>query len=139
MNLLVALVLLTVFGVGYLVALTRKGRAASARLGSRRLTLRVPMDPATAFARLSGLRGRLKVDDADAQRKVLVLSSPVTFGSWGFLYPVFISEEPGGSCIQIGIHSKVVQLGPLVTRAHRQCAEDVGRVLGLPPARTVSR
>jgi hypothetical protein len=127
---------LVVVGIGYVIAASRKGSVGSATLGSRRIELHTPMDPASAFQRISQAGGgRLKVDDADPQAKVLVLSSGITFGTWGFLYPVFIHAEAGGSRIEIGCHSKFIQLGPLVTRHHKLTVEEVAQQLGLPQAR----
>ncbi len=121
--------------IGYAIAASRKGSTKSAVLGSRRMSLHTPMDPATTFARISQISGRLKVDDGDPQAKILVLSSGITFGTWGFLYPVFIHDESGGSRIEIGIQSKFFQYGPLVTKHHKQTVEEIAQLIGLPQAR----
>lgn len=126
---------LVVVGIGYAIAASRKGSVKSATMGSRKLTLHTPLDPASTFARISQIAGRVKVDDADPQARILVLSTGVTFGTWGFLYPVFIHDESGGSRIEIGCHSKFIQIGPLVTKHHKQTVEEVAQLLGLPQAR----
>jgi hypothetical protein len=53
----------------------------------------------------------------------------------GFLYPVVISPAGTGSRIRIGITSKFIQIGPLVTRAHEQARRAVEGALGVPAAR----
>lgn len=128
-------VFLVAIGIGYIIAFTRKGKVASATLGSRQYELFVPADVDTVFARIAALDGTFKVDDKDASAKILVLSSSVTFFTWGFLYPVFLHAEPGGTRIQIGCHSKVFQMGPLVTRAHDQCHDAIEAALSIPQAR----
>jgi hypothetical protein len=128
---------LAMWGVGLLVAYSRRGSVRTASLGSRRLELGTPADPATAFSRIQTIGGRFKVDDADPNAKILVLSTNPSFATWGFLYPVFIHAEPGGgSRIEIGIHSRFIQIGPLVTRAHSQCQEQIAQLLSPPVART---
>ena len=126
---------LVVVGIGYAIAASRRGSVASATLGSRRLSLHTSLDPASAFARISQIAGRVKIDDSDPETKTLVLSTGVTFGTWGFLYPVFIRDAAGGSRIEIGCHSKLIQIGPLVTKHHKQTVEEVAELLGLPQAR----
>jgi hypothetical protein len=136
------LVLIVFAVIAYAVAFTRKGSVATARLGDRRLEVLSSLDPQSVFERISLLRsGMYAVDDKDPNAKIVVLSSPVTFASWGFLYPVFIHAAPNGTRIEIGCHSKVFQMGPLVTRAHKGCVAAIENVLagsvvgGIPAAR----
>ena len=129
------LVLLVVIGVGYFIAFTRKGKVASATIGSRRLEVRSAADPATVFQRLALMKGPITVDDKDPNANILVLSSSVTLFTWGFLYPVLLHPEGTGTRIEIGCHSKFIQLGPLVSKAHRQCAEAIELMLSVPEAR----
>jgi len=122
--------------VGYLIAAARTGKVATARLGGRVLRVTTAADPKTAFDRISTIGGKFKVDDRDGQMHTLVLSSSITFGTWGFLYPVFIrAEQGGGSTIEIGISSKFIQVGPLVTKWHKQCAQAIEELLAPPTAR----
>ncbi len=121
--------------VGFLIAAARTGKVASARLGSRRRELHVPGDPQTVFDRISTISGKFKVDDRDASAKILVLSSPITFGTWGFLYPVYIHPDGAGSRVEIGCTSKFIQVGPLVTKWHKQCVAAIEELLAPPAAR----
>lgn len=123
------IVFLVMMAGGFVVAFLRKGKAASAQLGSRRLDLHTPADPDTVFQRISQLRGKFSADDADPARKIVVLASSLSIASWGFLYPVFIHAEGSGSRIEVGCHSKVFQLGPVVTKWHRECASAIEQAL----------
>jgi hypothetical protein len=126
---------LLVVGIGYAIAFTRKGSVAGASVGSRRLDVHSPASPEQVFERLRVIGGKFLCDDSDASSKIIVLSSPVTFFSWGFLYPVFIHAEGAGSRIEIGIKSKFIQFGPVVGKWHRDCAAAIEQALSVPPAR----
>jgi hypothetical protein len=122
--------------VGYVIALTRKGRVGVTLVGSRRHELFVPLDPDSVFARLQRVDVRYRIDDADPATKRLVLSSSPSLFTWGFLFPINIRDHAGGgSDIEVGIHSRLVQAGPLVTRAHARCLDDISQALGVPATR----
>ncbi len=131
----VFLVPLAMIAVGYMIAFTRKGAVRSCRLGARRLEIHSAGSPDDVFQRISQLRGKFSVDDSDASAKILVLSSPVTFFSWGFLYPVYVHAEGAGSRIEVGIQSKFIQVGPVVSKWHRDCVAALEQALSLPAAR----
>jgi hypothetical protein len=121
--------------IGYLIAASRKGSVATAKLGSRQLELRSPASLEQVFAAIAALGAPYKVDDKDANSHVLVLSSPVTFFSWGFLYPVFLHQDGSATRIQVGCHSRFFQYGPVVTNAHRKCVAAIEQALSVPVAR----
>jgi hypothetical protein len=126
---------LAMIAVGYMIAFTRKGSVRGVRLGARRLEIHTPADPQAVFGRLRELRGKFTADDSDAAAKIVVLASPVTFFSWGFLYPVYIHAEGSGSRIEVGITSKFIQVGPVVTKWHRECVTAIEQALSVPAAR----
>jgi hypothetical protein len=129
-------VLLVVIVVGYGIAYTRKGKVSSAAMGSRKHELHTAATPDQAFEAISRIGRPYSVDDRDASSKIIVLSSPVTFFSWGFLYPVFLHAEPGGGTkVQIGCHSKFFQVGPIVTRAHGNVLQAIEAAVSIPAAR----
>ena len=132
---LLALVLFAIAAVGYGIALTRTGKVSGASIGSRRHELHTPATPEQAFAAIRAIGLPYTIDDADPIRKILVLSSPVTFFSWGFFYPVFLHAEPGGTKIDVGCHSKFLQMGPLVSRAHDNARRAIEAALSVPAAR----
>ena len=125
---------LLVIIAGYVIAFTRKGSVASASLGSRRKEFVVPADIETAFRSISSMRGKFTVDDRDPATKVIVLSSPVTLFTWGFLFPVFLHAEGTGTRVVVGCHSKFFQIGPLVTKSHDACEAAIKAEFALPPA-----
>jgi hypothetical protein len=124
--------MLLLIAIAYVVAFSRKGNVRMAMSASQR-EIHTPADPATVAECIKRLGPPYTVDDhADG---IIVLSSPVTFFSWGFFYPVLIQPEGSGSKIVVGVKSKVFQLGPIVMRAHSQCAEAIERALSIPSAR----
>ncbi|MBL9016739.1 MAG: hypothetical protein JNL83_21305 [Myxococcales bacterium] len=128
---------LVAIGVAYVVAFARKGKV-SMGMTSRREEISSPASPAEVFAALRLIGPPYTVDDVDASSNMLVLSSPVTLFSWGFLYPVLITPNGSGSKIVIGCGSKVFQLGPVVTNAHNKCVATVQAALSAAPARVVN-
>lgn len=129
------LVLLAFAGAGYVVAFTRKGRVASDTIASRRKEFFVPADIESAFRCISAMRGKFTADDRDPVRKIVVLSSPVSFMTWGFIFPVYLHAAGTGTRIELGCKSKFFQLGPLVTKAHDECEAAIQSALSVPTAR----
>jgi hypothetical protein len=124
--------------LGRLVEASRRGRVANAAIGARRLELRSSADADTVFAKLLEIGGDLRVDDADPNKRILVLSSPTTLWSSGFLYPVHVRPDIIGSVVLVGIRSKSISVGVVRTsRAHQRCAAELLQLLGLPSARIV--
>jgi len=132
------IVFIVLIGVGYVVAFTRKGKVAGTSMTSRQHTVFHQAPPAVVFAALKNIGRPFVVDDADASSNIIVLSSPVTFFSWGFLYPVFITPANGGSQILVGCGSKLIQMGPIVTSAHNKCVAAIEAALSAAPARVVN-
>jgi hypothetical protein len=108
---------------------------SAAVLGRRVHEVQTPASPEQAFAAIAAIGKPYTVDDQEARTKVLVLSSPVTLFSWGFLYPVYLHAEGTGTRIQIGCHSKFFQMGPIVAGAHGKVRDAIERALSLPQAR----
>jgi len=97
---------------------------------SRRVVLESPLAPDAAFAKLNAAAfGRCKVRDSDPARRVLVLSSPMSGWSYGFLYPVFVRANGTGSSIEVGILPKTIQHDLTVSRWHETCAGAVAKAL----------
>jgi hypothetical protein len=127
-----------IVALGRFVESQRRGRVASAVLGARRVELRSPADAETVFARLLQVAGGFRVDDSDASRKIIVLSSPTTLWSAGFLFPIHVRQDIIGSLVVIGIRSKSLSIGFVrASRAHARCAAELSQLLGLPSARIV--
>ncbi len=128
-----------VVGFGLLLASGKRGAVGRTRIGSRRLELHTVADPALVFERIRAIGAPFRVDDADPTLHTLVLSSPPTFTTWGFLYPVTITADGNGTRIEVGIESRFIQMGPLVTRAHKQCLAAIEDLIGVPAARVAAR
>jgi hypothetical protein len=127
-----------ILAIGRFVESLRKGRVANAALGARRLELRSSADADTAFAKLLQVGGGFRVDDSDASKKILVLSSPTTLWSSGFLFPIHVRQDIIGSIVAIGIRSKSISVGVVrKSRAHARCAAELSQLLGLPSARLI--
>jgi len=129
-----------IVALGRLVEASRRGRVTHAAIDARRIELRSSADADTVFAKLLTLGGAFRIDDADASRRILVLSSPTTLWAAGFLYPVHVRQDIIGSVVAIGIRSKSISVGVVrKSRAHRRCADALSQLLGLPSARVVQR
>ena len=114
------IVVVLILGIGFAVAFSRRGVARTARPTSRSRSIDVALAPEQAFERIAAMpRGTYRVDDHDRDRRTIVLSSNPTGFTWGFLYPVFVTPTSGGgSRVEVGIRSRFIQVGPLVTGAH---------------------
>ena len=130
---------IAVVGLGYFIASSKKGAVGRTRIGSRSLDMHTIAPPALVFERLVAIGAPYRVDDSDPTSRTLVLSSPPTFTTWGFLYPVTITADDSGSRITVGIESRFIQIGPLVTRAHKQCLAAIEDLIGVPAARVATR
>ena len=96
----------------------------------RRIEIRSPAAPEALYAKLLGTKlHRLKLRDSDAQRRVLLLESPISGWSWGFLVPVFVRDAGIGSTIEIGIKPKMVQHVSTVEEWHKKAAAEIEKAL----------
>jgi hypothetical protein len=122
--------------VAFMLAFIRKGKAGMT-MTARRREIDLAASPAEVFATLMRIPRPFVVDDSK-NGNVVILSSPVSFGSWGFFYPVFIQQGAGsGSHLTVGCKSKVLQIGPIVTRNHKKCVEAILDQFAIAPARVV--
>ncbi len=112
------------------IAMLRKMPAATAPRTARQMTLESPLPPQAVFHKLrNGAWRRIKVHDSDPDRLVLVLATSATVFSYGFFYPVFIVANGPGSTIEIGIKSRAVQWGPVVTNNHKAAVAEIEQAL----------
>ncbi len=135
------LIMLVVLGIALVIAFVRKGKVTTITMGSTSRTLASNLTVLEAFDRLSAGVASFRVEDISKDMSAILLTNGPTLGTWGFFYPVVISPSAdGGSLIQIGIRSRIFQLGPLVTKWHRKCVAEIEDALGggaLPTARVV--
>ncbi len=70
------------------------------------------------------------IDSVDEEHLSLILSTPPTATTWGFFYPVYLTQQDDGrTLVEVGIQSKLYQMGPLVRRQHERCFAHVKGVL----------
>jgi hypothetical protein len=133
------MVFLLAMAVAFAIAFLRKGKVGMP-MTSRQREVTLSAAPAEVFAALRGIPRPYVVDDSDPKSNVIILSRGMgLLGGWGFLFPVFIAPAPGGgSHLTIGCTSKVIQMGPLVTRSHDKCVEAIEAQLAIPAARVVA-
>lgn len=73
---------------------------------------------------------RYQVDDIDAAKGRIILSDAANRNSWGFFYPIYVSsQEGGGTLVEVGIQSRLVQMGRVVKSNHEKCAKGIEAAL----------
>jgi hypothetical protein len=118
--------------IGLLIASMRKSSSALGSKPSRLQSFSTkgnPQDTLKAivdFAQQSGY----KVSAFEEAKGQLVLEESASATSWGFFFPVFVSRQPDGSAlVEVGIKSKLVQVGPIVSRSHEKCVNGIKAAL----------
>lgn len=125
--LIVVAVIVAIFAV---IAMRMRLPAKTAMQTRRRLTLKSPLAPDAAFRKLLDASfGRCKLADSDSERRVLVLSSPISGWSWGFFYPVFVTPSASGSIIEVGVKARAPQYGLIVSNNHKACVAEIEKAL----------
>ena len=111
-----------------LLMLLRPAPPIETNFGGKRIgfTTRVPVaDAYRAIANL-GPGYKFAVARSSGPLKRLLLADGMSFSSWGFYYPVDLTARPdGGTEVSVGIRSKAIQWGPLVTRAQKKMVEQL--------------
>lgn len=120
-----------VMAVVIVVMLMRPPPAIDAVFGGKRLGFSTKVPVTEAYRAVSNFpQGKLSVVRADEGLKRVILADGMGWTSWGFYYPVdFVARHDGGTDINIGIRSKAIQFGPLVTRAHGKTLEAVRSIV----------
>lgn len=117
------LLVIAVIGVLLIVAATRKPSTAVGERPNRMLSFDTSASPSEAarsvvrFAQSSGYA----IEEISPNEDSIVVSEPPTLTTWGFLYPILLSEQPnGGTMVEVGVKSKLVQYGSLTARSHER-------------------
>lgn len=123
---------ITMACIGLFIALTRKGTSAIGSKPSRLESFSTKGNPEETlkaivhFAQQSGY----KVSAFEEALGRLVLEESASATSWGFFLPVFVSQQSDGSTlVEVGIKSKLVQVGPIVSRSHEKCVNGIKAAL----------
>ena len=107
-----------------------KLRAKSAALAERHITLETTLQPDAVFAKLATLSfGRVKPHDVDADRRVVVLSSPEYGFSYGHFFPVFIRGSGTGSIVEVGVVPKSIDTDKRLRKALGACAAEIKKAI----------
>lgn len=118
--------------IGLIIASMRKG---SSSLGSKPSRLQSfsttgnPEETLKAIVRFAQQSG-YKVAAFEEAKGQLVLEESASATSWGFFLPIFVSRQSDGSVlVEVGIKSKLVQVGPIVSRSHEKCVNGIKAAL----------
>jgi hypothetical protein len=60
----------------------------------------------------------------------IVLGTEMSLLSWGFFFPLYYQEDDKGIRIEVGIESKALQWGPVVTHEFKKFATSLQAALG---------
>jgi hypothetical protein len=119
-----ALVGMVVVTIGLIVAATRKGASAVKNRPKKILAFIAPMPPAEVMKSVIryGQQSGYRIDDIANPGWRIILSEKPSFTTWGFFYPVYMTaNQQGGTLVEVGIKSRFIQMGPIVTRKHEEC------------------
>lgn len=118
--------------IGLIIASMRNGSSALGSKPSRLHSFSTTGNPEETlkaivhFAQQSGY----KVPAFEEAKGQLVLEESASATSWGFFLPIFVSRQSDGSVlVEVGIKSKLVQVGPIVSRSHEKCVNGIKAAL----------
>lgn len=127
-SLIIILVIIAIF----MFPAFRSGKSAVKAKPKKLISFVTPRPPAEAMkviARYAEDNG-YQIEDADYAGGRIILADAATRNSWGFFYPIYVSsQEQDGALIEVGIKSRLVQIGRLVATSHQKCANGVQAAL----------
>ncbi|MGA7733386.1 MAG: hypothetical protein WCD37_19160 [Chloroflexia bacterium] len=108
----------------YFIAATRKASDAVKEKPTNLKRVSAPLPYSDTINRVLGVAAGqgYKVEEVAHDGSRAILSTPITIFSYGFFYPIYFSVEPGGgTLVEVGIASRAIQWGPVVTHNHEKC------------------
>lgn len=124
--------------IGYTISAIRPGYSAIRSKPSRLQSFTTEVNPKEtmkAIVRFAQQTG-YKISFIDETKGQLVLEKSASAVSWGFFFPVFVSQQSDNTTlVEIGIESKFFQYGPLVSRSHEKCVNGIKAALLLAQGR----
>lgn len=121
-------VIVVVQGIVYGIAQMQKGTVSMSKpLRILSFTTKCSADKVMKIIINYANQSNYKVDDFDENKFIIVLSDSPTFNplvkkGYGFFYPIYLTRQNSGEIyIEIGISSKLIQWGPIVSRSHEKC------------------
>jgi hypothetical protein len=120
--------------IGCTIASMRKGSSAL-KSKPKRLhsitTTNNPQETLKAIVRFAQ-QSNYHLSFIDEIKYQTVLEDSPSLTSWGFFYPIFISQrDDKTTLIEVGIKSKLVQIGPIVSIHHQRCINGIKAALFL--------
>src|SRR5579862_3146097 len=109
-------------GLGLFVAYTARRSYLGRRRPKKEISFMTDKPSDRIRATLLGMAeiGKYKVEEDLPEKQLITLSSKPTLFSFGFFFPVYIEPQQNGATqLTIGIESKFVQTGPVVTHHHK--------------------
>jgi hypothetical protein len=118
--------------LGLIIAAMQSGSSVLGKRTSRTKTLTSPGQAKDIFKIIlqSAQSSGYKIAAIDENNYNIVLEEKPSATTWGFFLPISITQEAQGIAqIEIGIKSKLYQLGPIVTRSHERCLNSIKATL----------
>ena len=116
----------------FIIAAMRRGSFVIGSKTSRLQSFTVatnPQETLKSIVRFAQQAGN-KISAIDEAKGQLVLEESASATSWGFFLPVFVSRRSDNSTlVEVGIKSKLVQVGPIVSRSHDKCVNGIKAAL----------
>jgi len=121
---IITLLILVLVVIAWRYASTRKASTAVTTKPKRLLSFTTAHTPhdvlQTIIEKTQG--SEYTIESIDEENLRLILSTPPTATTWGFFYPVYLAKQDDGrTLVEVGIQSKLYQMGPLVRRQHERC------------------
>jgi hypothetical protein len=118
--------------IGYIIAATRE-RAWALKVKPQRKesfsTMLSPEESLKSIVRFAQ-SSDYKISNLDETENQALLEESASLWSWGFYFPVLVSKQPNGfTSIEVGIKSKFIQYGPIVSRSHKRCINGIKAAL----------
>lgn len=129
---IIFLLILVLVAVAWRYASTREAATTVTAKPKRLLSFTTAYPPREALDAIVAAApdSAYTLDSVEAEDLRLILSTPPTATTWGFFYPVYLIEQDDGSTlVEVGIQSKLFQVGPLVRQQHERCLAYVRETL----------
>ncbi|MEQ8970612.1 MAG: hypothetical protein RIE73_09475 [Coleofasciculus sp. C1-SOL-03] len=116
-------IVLSIIGIFCFIAAAKKGESAIKDRPYKRSSFTTEVCPQEALKVIIryALQTDYMIEALDENQRWIVLGKPVTFTSWGFFFPIWITNRGDKkTLIDVGIQSKAGQIGVLVSRTHER-------------------
>jgi hypothetical protein len=120
-----------------LLLLMRPAPAIDMTFGGKRMSFTTRVTVADAYRAIAnpGPGHKFSVARQSEGIRRVLLADGLSLSSWGFYYPVDLVAQPDGTTeVSLGIRSKALQWGPLVTRAQKKMLDQVQALVEGPRA-----